>query len=390
MNLLVISNTFPNHEDTYVGSIFIKEQIKYLKNYFDNIYVISPAPYGIEYRRKTKHEYYEFDNVKVYFPKYFNFPPFYFWNRYFWIYFEMKTIKKLIAMEKMKFDLIHAHYTWPNGAVAIEMKKEFNVPVVITEHTSLTFRKVIEKKDPIYIKTWKACDAIIRVRKGDICNIIELGIAKEKIYYGPNGYGEGFLQFEEKSAIRKRLNLPVNKKIILNVGNLYSEVKGHKYLLEAMVEILKKRKDVFCIIVGEGKLRNNLENLILQLGLEKYVKLVGSKPYSEIPLWMNAADLFVLPSLSEGNPTVMFEALGSCLPFVGTRVGGVTEIITSSDYGLLCEPANPKDLAEKVLMALDKEWNRKKISKYANRFTWENIADKILNVYGNIYYDQSR
>jgi glycosyltransferase involved in cell wall biosynthesis len=131
-------------------------------------------------------------------------------------------------------------------------------------------------------------------------------------------------------------------------------------------------------------LREDLKAQIKKLGLENYVKLAGSKPHDEIPLWMNAADLFVLPSLSEGNPTVMFEALGTGLPFIATSVGGVPEIITSGDYGLLSKPANPKDLAEKILIALDKKWNRDKILKYAQQFAWENIAKRIMEIYNKL------
>ena len=78
----------------------------------------------------------------------------------------------------------------------------------------------------------------------------------------------------------------------------------------------------------------------------------------------------------------MFEALGVGLPFVGTTVGGVPEIITSEDYGLLCPPADPECLAEKILTALEKNWDREKIRKYAEQFTWENIAKSVLNIYG--------
>lgn len=384
MNLLVISSTFPNNDDAYIGGIFVKEQIKYLKNYFENIYVVSPAPFGIGHLRKTKHENYEFDNVKVYFPKYINFPPFYLWKRDLWVNFEMKTIKSLIATEKMKFDIIHAHSTWPSGAVAVEMKKEFNVPVVITVHASVTFSKAIKNKEPVYLETWKNCDVIIRVRKGDLCDLINLGILKDKLYHIPNGYGEKFLQIEKKSSIRKSLNLPVNKKIILNVGNMYSEVKGHKHLIEAMAKVLKQRKDVFCVIVGDGKLMKDLKAQIKKLDLENYVKLVGSKSHDEIPLWMNAADLFVLPSLRESFGIVQIEALACGKPVVATINGGSEEIIISEEYGLLCEPANPKDLAEKIIIGLDKEWDTRKILNYSKRFTWDNVAKEIMEIYNEL------
>ena len=112
--------------------------------------------------------------------------------------------------------------------------------------------------------------------------------------------------------------------------------------------------------------------------------LAGGKPHDEIPVWLNACDLFVLPSLSEGNPTVMFEAFGCGKPFVGTRVGGVPEVITSNEYGLLVDPANPDDLAEKILMALDREWNREAILACSERYTWENITKEIVSVYDQV------
>ena len=383
-NLLVITNSFPDKENKYVGNVFVKELVKFLKDYFEKVYVISPVAYGIEYLRKTHHEDYQFDNVHVYFPKYFNFPLFYFYGRDFWVYLEKRAILKLIQKEKTKFDLIHAHFTWPAGAVAVELKKVFKVPVVIREGTSVTFKKAIDKKDFQYIKAWKLCNAIIRVRKGDISLFNSLGISLDKVHYIPNSYdGKKFIRLDEETS-RKKLNLPLDKKIILNVGNLYDEVKGHKYLIEALCEVLKHRKDVLCVIVGSGKLKNTLENQIKKAGLENYVKLAGGKPHNEIPIWMNACDMFVLPSLNEGNPNVMLEALGCGKPFVGTKVGGVPDIITSDDYGLLCDPANPEDLAKKILIALDKEWDYGKIRKYAEQFSIENKTKEILEVYKQI------
>lgn len=387
-NLLVISNTFPDKENKYIGDIFVKEQINYLKNYFDNVYVISPVAHGLEYLRKTKQKDYKFDNVYVYFPKYFNSPLFYFYSRYLWIYLEKKAILKLLEKEKIKLDLIHAHYTWPSGGVATELKTELKVPVVITEHTSATFKRAIDEEDPEFIKVWKLCDSIIRIRKNDISLFDSVGIPLNKISCIPNGYdGRKFTELN-KRICRERLRLPCDRKIILNVGNLYDEIKGHKYLIDAMGEVIKHQTEVLCVIVGDGRLKGEIEKQIRNLNLEKYVKLVGAKPHDEIPLWMNAADFFVLPSLSEGNPTVMFEALGVGLPFVGTKVGGVPEIITSEDYGLLVEPANLEDLAEKILYALKREWNREKIEQYAEQFTWDNIAKQIIEIYELVIKDE--
>ncbi|RLE45663.1 glycosyltransferase family 4 protein, partial [Candidatus Woesearchaeota archaeon] len=179
-------------------------------------------------------------------------------------------------------------------------------------------------------------------------------------------------------------NIPLNQTILLNVGGVYDEVKGGKYLIEAMQKVVKYRKDVLCTIVGGGKLKGKLERQIRKAGLEDHVKLVGGRPHDEIPIWMNACDLFVLPSLRESFGVVQIEAMACGKPVVATYNGGSEEIITSADYGLLCEPANPGELAEKILIALDKEWDCDKIWEYAEQFTWENITEEIVAVYKSV------
>jgi len=172
--------------------------------------------------------------------------------------------------------------------------------------------------------------------------------------------------------------------VILNVGRLYGVVKGHEHLINAMSRIVRERTDILCVVVGPGRLYDALKSQIGSLGLEDHVMLAGGKPHDEIPLWLNACDLFVLPSLSEGNPTVMFEAFGCGKPFVGTRVGGIPEVVTSDKYGLLADPGNPDDLAEKTLIALDREWDSEAILAYSERYTWKTIAKEIVGVYGQV------
>lgn len=99
---------------------------------------------------------------------------------------------------------------------------------------------------------------------------------------------------------------------------------------------------------------------------------------------MNAADVFALSSLSEGNPTVIFEALGTGTPVVATSVGGVPEVITSSDYGILVKPGNSKELAAKIIEALEMKWDREVIRSYALKFSWRSIAKQVAEIYSNV------
>lgn len=291
-----------------------------------------------------------------------------------------KKLNKLINKEDIKFDLIHAHFTWPQGYAAVKLGQLYNIPVLITIHASdnRLLREYNSGNERIYW-TWKNADALIRVNQKDIPLLKEYN---ENVFHVPNGFNPKKFFSIELSKARKILKLPTNKKIIFTFSYL-SERKGFQYLIDSINEIIKIRKDVLCFIGGSGPMRRKLESQIQSLGLQDYIKLIGFIPDEKIVYWLNAADLFVLPSLSEGNPTVMFEALGVGLPFIGTRVGGVPEIITSEDYGLLCEPNNHKELTDKILIGLDKEWNRKKILEYANQFTWEKISKETMSIYGS-------
>jgi len=148
--------------------------------------------------------------------------------------------------------------------------------------------------------------------------------------------------------------------------------------------VIKKYKNVLCVIVGGGVLRDKLEKQVSNMGLSDFILFAGEKKHGEIPLWMNACDIFVLPSLNEGNPTVMFECLSCGKPFVGTEVGGIPEVIISGDYGLLCKPGEPLELARQLSAALGIIWDNKSIKDYAEQYTWKNIARKHVNIYEEV------
>ena len=201
------------------------------------------------------------------------------------------------------------------------------------------------------------------------------------IYALPNGFAADIFFPRSVRECREKLNLPLDEKILVTIGHL-EEYKGHKYLIDAMRILASKTENVTAHIIGDGSLRPDLSRQIRECNVEGRVVLEGgNKPNEEIPLWMNACDVFVLPSLNEGNPTVMFEALGCNKPFVGTKVGGIPDVINSEKYGLLVEPADPKQLAEKIEIALERQWNAEEIGAYAAQFSWANISNRIASIY---------
>jgi glycosyltransferase involved in cell wall biosynthesis len=299
-----------------------------------------------------------------------------------------RAVEKAIKKHNINFDIIHSHFTWSAGYAGAKLKEKYNVPFIITAHGydiySLPFKDEEWRSKIEYVLN--AADHIITVSKSNLECIKKLDV-NTPVTVLPNGYRPDMFYPTDTIQCRDKLGLSHDKKIIVTVGNLV-DIKGHKYLIEAMKEVVKHRTDVICYIVGGGAMQNKLQKQIDDGNLAKHVKLAGAKPHTEIPQWMNACDVFVLPSLNEGNPTVLFECLGCGKPFIGTNVGGIPEIVISDDYGLLVKADDSKALAKKIVVALDKDWDEGKIIKYSSRFTWEEITSKIIEIYDMIAKDE--
>jgi glycosyltransferase involved in cell wall biosynthesis len=292
-----------------------------------------------------------------------------------------RVVDHYLKRSKSAFDLIHAHFTYSAGFAAARLKEQHGIPFVLTAHGydvySLPFR------DP----TWNeivtgvldAADQIITVSASNLHAIRRLGINKP-VAIIPNGFDSRRFFPADMAQCRHQLQLPEQDKIVISVGNLYP-VKGHTYLIESIKHLVDEGTNMKCYIIGSGTRRSSLAKQIQHLDLSDHVILTGAVAHADIPLWINASDFFVLPSLSEGNPTVMFETLGCGKPFIGTTVGGIPEIISSRDYGLLAEPANPEMLATRMQEAFDTRWDRDRIVKYAQKFTWKQIACDIMDIH---------
>ena len=297
---------------------------------------------------------------------------------------QFSRVEEQIQEQRIVPDLAHAHFTWPGGYVGARLKERYGIPFVVTAHGyDIYFR-------PFKNKEWRAkieyvlntADHVITVSQSNLACIKKLDVSTP-VTVIPNGFRSDLFFPRDSAECRRTLNLPQDKKIILTVGNL-EPVKGQKYLVEALPRIVRERRDILCVIVGAGKLRGSLQRQIRSLGLEDYILLAGGKPHDEIPLWMNACDVFVLPSVRESFGVVQIEAMACGKPVVATLNGGSEEVIISDDYGLLVEPGDPDDLAEKILVALDREWDREEILTYVERFMWENIAEETMGVYTQI------
>lgn len=374
--LLILTSSYPNEDESYIGGSFVKYQVAELKQYFKKIIIISTVLRSFGYSKKDKLcKDYSYDNVDVNFPRCFYIPIF--WSSKILIDNRLHVVERYIEEHHLDFDLIHAHFTWPSGYIGVRLKEKYKKPVITTVHENCDwFEQEISMDHPLIKAAWSGADGLIRVNRKDVPALQRYN---KQVYAIPNGFSQAFYHIDIGAA-RRRLRLSGDTKIIFTLGNLIKR-KGFNYLIDAMEQICHKRGDAICYIGGGGPERESLQGQIDRLHIGEKVRLIGSVPGNQLNLWMNACDLFVLPSLNEGNPAVMFEALGCGKPVVGTKVGGVPEVIISEDYGLLVDPANSEDLTEKILQVLDQESNRERILSYAGQFAWENIAKEIVGVY---------
>lgn len=392
-NLLVVSERYPHIKDP-ISCSFVKRQVDCLKDHFKKVYVISLAPYVP--RILSRFEFmdgrgrwdgyaknYKYDNVEVYFARPWALP--FDFSRRHRGDDGLKSTRHVIEDNNIDYDLIHAHFTYSAGYVGAKLKESSGKGLILTVHEDRNWlMNEIASEDEKLLFTWRSCDKIIRVNKADMNEFKAINIDPSRLVHITNGFSSYQFHSISKNEARDRLNIPKDRLVLLNLAAL-EPYKGQEYLIRAMKTVASSRKDTVLYIVGKGSLKGYLQSLIDECGLQNRVILAGGdKSAEEIALWMNCCDLFVLPSLSEGNPTVMFEALGCGKPFIGTNVGGIPEIIVNEEIGLLVDPGDHDGLSVIMLKALDKTWNEECIREYANRYSWENISNDIVKLYQSV------
>jgi len=293
---------------------------------------------------------------------------------------------------RTEYDIIHVQtsggiFSFISAITGAIASCALNKRLVVTFHNSQTLN-FVKKYRPVFRFILNHSDKLILVSDKQKEAVTSLLGDSSKIVVIPNGFKESLYYPMDKNMCRTKLNLPLDKKIIFNISNLI-ESKGHTHLLSAISNIIPVTDDLLCYIVGKGNYRDALNTQLAELQLQDYVEFLGWIPDEQIPLWMNACDLFVHPSLAESFGIVQIEAMACGKPVVATRNGGSESIITSDKYGLLCEPSNPQDLSNKIIVGLSKRWDNNAISNYASlNYRWDFVALKTQKVYEEVFMEQ--
>ena len=190
----------------------------------------------------------------------------------------------------------------------------------------------------------------------------------------------------DKKTFKESLGVPANAKMIITIGRLISQ-KGHTILLDAAPKVLAKEKNIYFLIVGDGRLEKELKEKTGKLGIADRVRFLGAR--KDTPELLAVSDIFVFPSIWEGQGLILFEAFFSKIPIVASNVGGIPDVIIDGETGILTKPGDADDLANKLLMALESPEMSQKMAnnafkKYKDR-TITNSTKKLENLFIRLF-----
>lgn len=276
------------------------------------------------------------------------------------------------------FDLIDAHYFYPDGVAAVQLGRYFNKPVVITARgsdISLIPRHTVPRR----LIQWAAANAahVITVCDALKTELGALGADPSRITPLRNGVDLDRFRPTDRDAIRARMAL--EGFTLLSVGHLVP-LKGHELVLGALPLL----PDTTLMIAGGGPERPRLEALARELGVEHRVRFLGVVPQPELADYYNAADALVLASSREGWANVLLEAMATGTPAVATRVWGTPEVVACPAAGVLMEERSARGVAEGVRSLRASGIDRAATRRYAEGFSWEATTNGQLRLFSRI------
>lgn len=289
----------------------------------------------------------------------------------------MEKLYKEVVKKEGKVDVIHAQSSLWGGISAAYVAKKYNIPLVITEHSSVKRGQYVrESYYKRIVNSYKSADSIIAVGNGLKKEIEELTSRKDiKVI----GNLVDLSLFNIRNIKREN-----DEFIFFSVAFLEGE-KGLDTLIKAFSMRFNNEK-VRLVIGGDGSQRQWLEGIAKNEGIENQVTFTGALSREEVAEWMNKCDAFVLPSRYETFGVVYIEALASGKPVIGTFNGGAEDIVTK-DVGILVNIDNIKELSDAMdyIRKNNKEYQYDKLRKYCTeKFSANVIIKKIINVYKEV------
>lgn len=383
MNILFISTQFPNSKEPNRG-IFSYQIVNELSLLAD-VKVIAPLP-TIGYfkfldrfkKYKTNINLPRFEMIKsipVYHPKYIAFPGVGLLHALEY----QRSIEALVSdiNKNWPISAVNCHWLFPDGVAVRRICEKLNIPLMLSALGTDLNQYCQYKIRGGFIKR-----ALSGANKVSVLNLemfnkcVAMGVPKEKLVVIPNGVNVEKFSIKDKALCREKLGIDWNLKMLLFVGALVP-VKNVSTLINAVALLEKNRSSLGAklYIVGSGFLEYELKKLVNELKMNDRIIFIGQVEHDDLPLWMNAADCLCLPSLSEGHPNVMMEALACGTQVVGSNVGAIPDFV-SEEYGngYTVDGNDIVDISNKLFAALTLKKYPEEVRNKVLPFSWGNCA----------------
>jgi glycosyltransferase involved in cell wall biosynthesis len=355
MRILAITNLYPNPLQPHRGT-FNRQQFRALAERHD-VRVIAPIAWTDERSARKRgggalpdDRRVTCDGLHVDHPRYW-YTPHVLRSRY--GHFFRRSVRPAFDRGVAEFrpDLVLAAWAYPDGWAAVELGHRAGLPVIVKVHGSdiLTLPRT-PGRGKRTAEAMRGADGVVAVSQDLAAKVVRMGADARRVRVVYDGIDAGKFRPGAKDDARGRVGITGESPVILFVGNLVP-VKGVDVLIDACAHLIRRGTRVRCYLVGQGPLEGQLRNQIAQLGLAADVTLVGPVLHEKLPDWFRAADVFVLPSHSEGVPCVLLEAAACRTPYVASRVGGIPEIAHLND-GQMVTPGDAGALAGAIAQVL--------------------------------------
>lgn len=320
----------------------------------------------------------------------------------------VQGVRSFVAADGVTYDIIHSHY-WLSGWVALELQRDWPVPVMQMFHTLGHLKNNVaangkSSEAPERIRTeteiMGRADLIVAATPADKGQMVEFyGADPSPIVVVPPGVDLSLFRPIPQDEARRYVGLTdCDDRLLLFVGRL-DPVKGLNVLFEALCHLIRnlmperQRRICLAVIGGESvesaeALRENavcLDEVKERYGLEEMIAFLGSRSQDTLPYYYSAADICVMPSLYESFGMVALEAMACGTPVVASRVGGLPYVVRDGETGLLVPDNDPLALAEKLRLILTDADLRLRLGgraqEVAQGYGWERVADASVDLY---------
>lgn len=376
IKIAAVTSYFPAAEGSYQGhSVF--HTFRYLKDYAELAVVCPSAVYPrIPWTRFGKPgppaNSYQPPGFRA---SYFGYPA---------IPFLTRPVNGLVCQQyldayvrRARPDVILNYWLYPDGFAAVRVGRALGVPVIVGSIGSDLGRIRDRFTCALVRRTLKAADGVITVSEDLRRLAIGLGAQPDKVTTILNGCDPSVFHPGDRDEARRALGAGLQEEVVLYVGSLF-RTKGVAELVVAFGALAASRPQARLVCIGDGPCRGEMLRRAAAAGVPERVTLLGRQPSEVVAAWMRAADVFCLPSYSEGCPNAIVEALACGRPVVATAVGGIPELVRNG-CGLLVPPRQPEPLRAALDSALTACWDTSAIAGTSRR-NWKEVAEETLAV----------